>query len=317
MSSQARMQLLTEKAIASKRYLYDANKQEPPSLAYLENAVNQKSITLKRSDPKLIILDLNGTLVYRDKSHNNRIFSRPFLMQFLDYIFERFYVMIWSSAAPNNVKKIVDAVFPPRHSSNLVDMWARDSFGLTTFQYRQKWLTIKDLEIVWERLNNQNRNRENPPIWSQNNTLLIDDSPLKAQLQPYNAIHLDEYDLELHRSRRDEELNDAILYLSDLRYESNVSAFIRKNPYKPRFKSKESYTQYLNVIEQNESYYRPSNQFNTTPASSDYKKSRRGDGGYDGRGLYHNDSNSSRQNLNNAPDVIERIDEFGRIRRDH
>ncbi|CAG8542577.1 12407_t:CDS:2 [Ambispora leptoticha] len=339
MSSQVQMQRLAEsikfisprrgistfsEVISSKRYLYDANKQEPPSLFYLENAINQTSITLKRSDPKLIILDLNGTLVYRDKSHSNRTFPRPFLMQFLDYIFERFYVMIWSSASPHNVKKIIDAVFPPRHSNNLVDVWARDTFGLTTFQYNQKWLTIKNLEIVWDRLNSQNnRGRESPPIWSQKNTVLIDDSPLKAQLQPYNAIHIDEYDVELHRSRRDKELKDVITYLSNLRYESNVSAFMRKNPYKHIFKNKESYTQYLSVIEQNESYSRqywlekqrimdrnkktdnnssslsvnttkfqqprskrPNNQHITT-STSIYKKSRRErDGGYDSKRLY-------------------------------
>ncbi|KAG9303883.1 hypothetical protein G9A89_005793 [Geosiphon pyriformis] len=210
--------------------LYTEKPPEAPTQSYLAIA-SQLSEKKESSDRKLIILDLNGTLLYR--KYPNRIFARPHLHEFLDYIFAHFEVMVWSSAQPRNVRIMVEYVFSPQYIKKLIDVWTRDDFGLSEKEYNQKSLTLKDLRKVWGGLNKSEHGRnKRPRCWDQTNTLLIDDSDLKAQLQPYNAIHLSEYGEILQESGHDRELKDILPYLGRLRYESNVSSYIKSNPYK-------------------------------------------------------------------------------------
>ncbi|CAJ0842569.1 13234_t:CDS:2 [Entrophospora sp. SA101] len=141
----------------------------------------------------LIVLDLNGTLVYRD-------------------------------AQRINVNKMVKEIFGNDDSNKLLEIWSRDKFPLTNKEYHSKCLTIKDLEMT--------------------NTILIDDSPLKAQLQPYNAIHLKEFNRELFHNGNDSELLNVIEYLELLKCQSNISHFIKHRPYN----SNRNYANHQNEI---------------------------------------------------------------------
>ncbi|CAJ0640993.1 3270_t:CDS:2 [Entrophospora sp. SA101] len=72
-----------------------------PTPLYLKK-VKEASKKILKVQPKLLVLDLNGTLVY-NKSKPSLL--RPYLSEFLKYIFSKnneFSVMVWSSAAPNN-----------------------------------------------------------------------------------------------------------------------------------------------------------------------------------------------------------------------
>lgn len=55
--------------------------------------------------------------------------------------------------------------------------------GLTKAEYGRKTQTTKDLSRVWTSLDD----------FSGKNTILLDDSPSKARLQPYNHICVEEY----------------------------------------------------------------------------------------------------------------------------
>ncbi|QRV81204.1 NLI interacting factor-like phosphatase [Ceratobasidium sp. AG-Ba] len=103
---------------------------------------------------KLLVLDLNGTLVLRaPRTWGNRpVMNRPFAKTFRDYLFHQgshLDVMVWSSAQPHSVDSMVD-VFFGSDRSRLVGLWARDTLGLTEEQYTQKVQTVKDLNIVWD-----------------------------------------------------------------------------------------------------------------------------------------------------------------------
>ncbi|CAG8460626.1 10264_t:CDS:1 [Acaulospora colombiana] len=212
-----------------------------PSMKYMHTALIP-SIKVEKSLPKLIVLDLNGTLIFRTCSDIEKAILRPYIKDFMDYIFSGgFSVMVWSSAQPKNVKKMVKATFG-HHETKLIDVWTRDKFSLSFQQYHQKCLTIKDLEKVWKELNSDSSLKpclelrsESPNtsvVWDQTNTILIDDSLLKAQLQPFNSIHLLEFNERLAFSRNDSELKDVIPYLEKLRHQTNVSAYIRDFPYR-------------------------------------------------------------------------------------
>ncbi|EIW76395.1 hypothetical protein CONPUDRAFT_111312 [Coniophora puteana RWD-64-598 SS2] len=179
-----------------------------PSEEYL-NASLEPSIRIQ--DPstsrKLLILDLNGTLLFRSQNrrapdgsqpypHNSGGFGprlrsvhpRPYAPSFVQYLFApetRAWLdtMVWSSAQPHSVGDMVDKVFGEARAK-LRAVWDRQSLGLGRDQYHRKTQTTKDLAKPWMLLSGHS----NP-----HTTLLLDDSPLKARLQPYNHVCLPEY----------------------------------------------------------------------------------------------------------------------------
>ncbi|KAL0580458.1 hypothetical protein V5O48_001528 [Marasmius crinis-equi] len=201
---------------------------------------------------KLLVLDLNGTLVYREKHrlprddhqrdngpqndstsddvyarlppgpHPLRIVNpRPYIASFREYLFHPstrrwLDTMVWSSAQPHSVKDMVekcfgeDAVEEEEHGhgrrgrgrgrnnrgqgvevdefgrekrGKLVASWARDTLGLDSNAYHKKTQTTKDLTKPWKWSR----------IHSAETTVLLDDSPLKAKLQPHNHLCVPEY----------------------------------------------------------------------------------------------------------------------------
>ena len=91
----------------------------------------------------LLVLDLNGTIVLRSKA-GNTVFHRPYLRTFLQYLsiasrdpkrsgLSATEVVIWSSARPQSVEKIVKDVFGP--SSSLLAIWDRTHLGLSEKDY--------------------------------------------------------------------------------------------------------------------------------------------------------------------------------------
>jgi hypothetical protein len=91
----------------------------------------------------LLVLDLNGTLVLRSRS-GRTVFHRPYLRTFLHYLsvassdpkisgLSATEVVVWSSAQPHSVEKIVKDVFGP--SSSLLAVWDRTYLGLSEEDY--------------------------------------------------------------------------------------------------------------------------------------------------------------------------------------
>jgi hypothetical protein len=123
--------------------------------------------------PKLLVLDLNGTLVYRKKSSaGKRCYPRPYLDNFLECLFSpdavgevgnngsdaslrSWEVFVWSSAMPHNVRGMVESTFgatwiqgvwdpeaeetrvkrAERGEGRVLGVWARDTMGLNAMDY--------------------------------------------------------------------------------------------------------------------------------------------------------------------------------------
>ena len=211
--------------------------------------------------PILVILDLNGTLLYRSKRPQMYLSSkhpraRPYLRQFLQYLFSHFHVMIWSSAQPHNVAAMISATFSPEQREKLVAVWARDTLGLTPAQMRRKIVVYKCLDKVWEKLGvekktaggataaasdidssnsaysgDDNDEKVAPGPWGQHNTILIDDSAVKATAQPYNLVEISSWEGGFVEDRA---LVEAAGYLEELRRGkwSDVSAYMRAKPFR-------------------------------------------------------------------------------------
>lgn len=112
-----------------------------PTDAYLAIAA-QPSIRLPVPSRKLLVLDLNGTLVFRpekrrisniDGSQMRPVHPRPYMRAFALYLqkHETWEAMVWSSAQPFNVDRMVDSAFGQDLRGCLKHVWARDRLGLS------------------------------------------------------------------------------------------------------------------------------------------------------------------------------------------
>lgn len=112
-----------------------------PSASYMSIS---NSIPSRTPEPsrKLLILDLNGTLLLRPKYKNQGgrpIFLRPYMSTFRSYIFHESVrlwldVMVWSSAQPHSVDAMIKKCFE-EDKSDLKAVWARDTLGLNKKSY--------------------------------------------------------------------------------------------------------------------------------------------------------------------------------------
>ncbi|KAF9939543.1 hypothetical protein BGZ67_009309 [Mortierella alpina] len=222
------------------RTYYPSKPIRPITPSYTTVAA-QTPVTLKEPRKILVILDLNGTLFYRNKSNKRSVTARPYLGKFLDFLFEHCRVMVWSSAQPHSVEAMLSFGFGDR-VSRLDRVWTRDHFRLPAVDYARKVLTIKDLEYVWDGIEKEKKTAKKPDgdrphhpkyavQFDQTNTVLIDDSKHKSQLQPHNGLALRDFDQDLARAGTDNELLKVRAYLEKLIYQENVSAFMRLHPF--------------------------------------------------------------------------------------
>ncbi|KAF9182931.1 hypothetical protein BGZ51_004344 [Haplosporangium sp. Z 767] len=192
--------------------------------------------TTSELQSQLLILDLNGALLYRGIKH---ITARPYVTSFLKFVFKHFRVMVWSSARPHRVDTMVQTVFGDK-ARELDRVWNRSHFRLPEVDYDRKVLTLKDLEFVWETFEEERQYaaqadqrvmRYCGTRYDQRNTILIDDSLGKSQLQPFNHIHIQEFDADIAARGDDVELLKMEIYLQRVVHQRNVSAFIRRFPF--------------------------------------------------------------------------------------
>ena len=179
----------------------------------------------------LLVLDLNGTLIYRQRA-SSKYTPRPSLQPFLDYCFTNHSVMIWSSATPSNVSAVCAQVFSLERRRELLGEWGRDTLDLSNAEYYAKTQVYKRLDRIWDgvALRNAHPDAARGGRWGQANTLLLDDSMLKAQAQPYNLVKVPEFTRPgRHDQQEDsqEVLGQVVAYLEEARSYENVSAFVR------------------------------------------------------------------------------------------
>lgn len=167
-------------------YVSPASRDRPPKTkrrtepreGYLATSLDPSTrldpATAERADRKLILLDLNGSLVFRaNKQKADMYRRRPFVGNFIEYLRRRWEVGVWSSAQPHSVEKMVQSIglktrakpalkrdgtpsaeaaaagevelaptTPAATEADEADkaltlkvLWARDTFGLTAYEY--------------------------------------------------------------------------------------------------------------------------------------------------------------------------------------
>ncbi|WWC68976.1 uncharacterized protein I206_102912 [Kwoniella pini CBS 10737] len=204
-----------------------------PPQEYLELLKPTESLISDTVIPKLLVLDLNGALVFRNRnSDGKKSYPRPYLASFLEYLFlphpkgekRGWEVFVWSSAQPHNVRGMVEGAFGPRFidgvwedetpqgtaarkngEGRLLGVWARDRMlDMKSADYTRKVQTTKDLRKLLEHLNNPSEEGKLPHSmrYEEKTVMLLDDSPLKAIYQPFNQLVIPEYGKEEYHSSK-------------------------------------------------------------------------------------------------------------------
>jgi hypothetical protein len=181
----------------------------------------------------LIIMDLNGTLLYRpNKRRPFNFVERPHAKTFINYCLDAFHVAIWSSARPDNVHKMVEQLLTPEQREQVLVVWGRDSFGLSEGDYNAKVQVYKRLTTVWTnpRVMAAHPQAHKGGLWNQSNTILVDDSLEKGRSEPFNTLTLPEFSgLSTEMPNVLPQVHD---YLNELAYQADISRFVRQSPFK-------------------------------------------------------------------------------------
>lgn len=142
-------------------------------------------------------------------------------------------MIIWSSAHPDNVTKVCQSLFSEDQRRKVVGEWGRDTLDLTAAQYKEKVQVYKRLDKIWqnETIRHTHPAAEEGGTWDQSNTVLIDDSRLKAAAQPHNLLEIPEFK-NTPEQRQTDVLKQVAGYLEELRTQADVSTFVGKRSFR-------------------------------------------------------------------------------------
>ncbi|KAI8541737.1 hypothetical protein RHMOL_Rhmol08G0085400 [Rhododendron molle] len=195
---------------------------------------------------KLLILDVNGLLAdivhpppKECKADTNilrrAIFKRPFCNDFLKFCFERFDIGIWSSRTKKIIDRVVDYLLGDMKNKLLFcwDLSHCTGTGFKTLENKHKELVFKELRKLWE------KHDPNLPwgkgYYNASNTLLLDDSPYKAILNPkHTAIFPYSYDFKDSCDNSLGPEGDIQVYLRDLAAAGDAQKYVENHPFGQR-----------------------------------------------------------------------------------
>lgn len=118
----------------------------------------------------------------------------------------------------------------------LLGEWGRDTLDLTSAQYKQHVQIYKCLDRIWgdEKIQKSHPEFERGERFHQHNTVLIDDSKLKASAHPFNHVEVPEFARGGDEKEGDGRavLGQVVGYLEEARKWSDISGFVRRRPFK-------------------------------------------------------------------------------------
>lgn len=195
----------------------DGDTASPPTEAVEALEAQLGSLALAPPPRRLVVLDLNGLLLYRVFQHRPPpvwlpahqatatgvgqfwAWRRPHVVEFLDWLLDAFDVGVWSSAANHNTGPLVDWVMGPARRTRLQFEWDQSRCHKVEPHpdpTETKPLFLKVLQVGLQRRRVHcfyadgcsQKVWDAHPAYNATNTLLIDDTPLKARDNPPNLL---------------------------------------------------------------------------------------------------------------------------------
>lgn len=181
------------------------------------------SVTKANSGRKLLLLDLDETLVYAAREPLTgrapdfyvgpySVYKRPHLSAFLDACFAWFDVAVWTASSPVYAAEVVAAVFPDPQA--LMFVWASDRCTMVYEPETGAYYTCKNLVKL--------RRKRRHPLGA---IIAVDDTPQKWERSYGNLVRVCPFEGD----PSDEELPRLAAYLNELRRVPNVRAVEKRN----------------------------------------------------------------------------------------
>ncbi|KAI3726168.1 hypothetical protein L1987_65965 [Smallanthus sonchifolius] len=196
------------------------------------------------SGKKLVILDVNGLLAdvsaHRpygirkpDKYIRERpIFKRPYLDDFMRFCFDRFHVGIWSSRTMKNLDPMIDYLLG-HWKKELLFLWDGSKCtksGIGSIEVDAKTIVVKDLRKIWDADDPDNSWVKG--TFHESNTLLLDDSPYKALVNPkHTGIFPASYNYKNWGDNFLGPKGDLQNYLEGLAAADDVKTYVEQHPF--------------------------------------------------------------------------------------
>lgn len=186
----------------------------------LDNLAHMKSI-------ENIFLDLDNTIIcsvefenldkvpkesykhlkYKDMDNSYRVFYRPYLEEFLDYIFSEYRVSVWTAASKDYAFFIIDNIILSKPNRRLDVIMYDYHVDISEDKYDHP----KYLKLIIDKLSDD---------YSKNNTIIIDDNKYVHTKQPKNIIKADYFEVLKNNAYKDTFLLDVIKKLKEKREQS-------------------------------------------------------------------------------------------------
>ena len=171
----------------------------------------------------LLVLDLDETLIHSSQKEfadvrsdfcigDYWVYNRPFLNEFLDFVYNNFKVGIWSSASDDYVEAIMKQILPKDYAIEFV--WGRTKcslkrdYDLDSYFYTKPLKKLKNKGYLLERI------------------LIVDDSNEKVKDNFGNAIYVKAF-----TGVPDDELKKLMCYLDSLKDLTNVKMIEKRDWY--------------------------------------------------------------------------------------
>jgi TFIIF-interacting CTD phosphatase-like protein len=191
---------------------------------FVESTIHVKSNTYKYTGhKKLLILDLDNTLIYtadkcQDGAHDILIIDdhkfyvkkRPYLIQFIEYIFDNFTVAIWSAGNRIYVEPIVDFIFGD-YKQFIHFIYSKEDCIRELYNEREIFLKPIDNILSYEPFE----------------IIILDDNDQTFIKNINNAIKISAW----YGNENDTKLLECINILTPISKTDNVMSIIEKNQY--------------------------------------------------------------------------------------
>ena len=176
---------------------------------------------MQTSEKKLLILDLDETLIFATENKSEReadftvgqyfVYQRPFLNEFIEFCFEHFEVAIWTTATRSYANEILQTIL--KTDQKLQFLWTRERCTLSFDEEEREHYFVKRMSKI-RRCG-----------YKLESVIVVDDSPNVWKCSYGNLVRVNKFE----GNQTDEELKILPNYLGKLEKAINIRAIEKRN----------------------------------------------------------------------------------------
>jgi TFIIF-interacting CTD phosphatase-like protein len=172
--------------------------KHPKRINILLDLDNTLISSITKDEEKSILKPRMKFFTWKEMEGYYKIFERPKLQQFLDFLFENFHVSVWTAASKTYALFIIENFILTKPERRLKYIF----FSHHCKHSKKVKRTQKSIQMLVDEYNLQEFAK---------NTYIIDDHPEVFNAQPDRCLHVKEFEFTDRKSFEDNELEQDIL----------------------------------------------------------------------------------------------------------